>query len=264
MGAERDINKSYTHHNQLVTFDGRDQLNTFNMHWVSSGGDGQPIIVAIHGTPGGWGAWSDLMMLPEIKSDFKLLAIDRPGWGKSTSDQIKVLPAFEDQANIIASWLKPIVEREQQPVILLGHSWGGPVIAQLAIDYPELVAAIVTVAGPFNASLSNPRWYNKLADNRLISWLIGSSLRRSNEEMMPLAKQLALMAPHLSSITGPVEIIQGGVDGLVNKENATFFANSLKNAKVKLHEFPQQGHFIPFNNPEIISAVLIQLASSSE
>jgi len=46
-------------------------------------------------------------------------------------------PSLEKQAALIADLVRP--EVSQRPAILVGHSFGGPVIARIAIDYPSFV-----------------------------------------------------------------------------------------------------------------------------
>jgi pimeloyl-ACP methyl ester carboxylesterase len=56
--------------------------------------------------------------------------------------------------------LKPIVAKQRQngkQVILVGHSLGGPLIARMTMDYPELIDGLVFVAGSVAPKLEPPR-----------------------------------------------------------------------------------------------------------
>ncbi len=242
-----------------VTTQVNGQKATVPVNWVVQGQDDLPIIVAIHGTPGSWTTWKTLMKQPEISEQFQLIAVDRPGWGQSRSELFEVLPGFDDQSAILGQWLLELTEHTQQPVILLGHSWGGPVVTQLIIDFPELADAAVVVAAPFSSTLSKPRWYHRLANTKVIGWMIGPGLRRSNKEMLPLHSELASMETDLKNISLPVTIIQGAKDGLVDKDNAEFLQSRLTESPVEMMFYQDKGHLIPFRSPEIIVSALMEI-----
>ncbi len=219
------------------------------LSWVESPPTA-PDAVGIHGTPGDWTAWRGLMQIPKIKNQH-FMAFDRPGWGESKIDHQDVIPEFDRQAKILAQALARLPAR--RPVILVAHSWGGPVALALANMHPELVGGLVLVASPADPMVSEPRWYHRIADNIVIGSLIGSALNRSNQEMLTLADQLCLLVPKLANIRQPVVIVQGEKDWLVDPENAFFMQERLTNAHVKLYYNSEANHFIPFNQAGMIA-----------
>lgn len=84
--------------------------------------------VLVHGGFHGAWCWSILKPLLE-KQGFKVITPDLSGRGKE-------LYSYTD---IIGS----ILEKQQQPVILLGHSSGGMVISELAKRYPDKIKGLV-------------------------------------------------------------------------------------------------------------------------
>src|SRR5689334_22139748 len=54
-----------------------------NIHYVSTGPDTLPTLVFIHGTPASWFRFEKLMLDAELRSRFKMVSIDRPGFGYS-------------------------------------------------------------------------------------------------------------------------------------------------------------------------------------
>lgn len=249
---------------QDIPLSGYEGVDSFSFHWRSfeltkeHGNDSRQVvnIVAIHGTPGNWETWQTLLKETQIlNDDFNFYAIDRPGWGKSKNKHLNVLSRFSDQSLIVGAWLKQHFS-EQDIVILLAHSWGGPIALQLAVDHAELVDGVVAVASPFDPKLSKPRWYHKLAKTRLISALIGAGLRRSNQEMLALDAELDALSTQLALVTAPVILVQGEKDFLVNHKNADFALSALVSATVSVQKHADKGHFIPFKDPEMIYAAL--------
>ncbi len=84
--------------------------------------------VLVHGGFHGAWCWYKLQLLLEQKG-FQVLTPDHTGSGK----------AFYNYRDSIGT----ILEKQQQPVILVGHSSGGMVISELAKRYPAKIKGLV-------------------------------------------------------------------------------------------------------------------------
>lgn len=105
------------------------------LHFIERPGDGLPVVM-IHGMPGN--ALDFSHVLDELPGA-RCLAFDRPGYGWSSGAPLP----FRQQVEAVYSALSELgVER----AIFVGHSYGGAFSLQMAIDHPELVAALVLVA----------------------------------------------------------------------------------------------------------------------
>ena len=101
-------------------------------------------VVLIHGASGNAATW-DL----EPWSWADTVAIDLPGRGDSPG------PARERVADT-AGWLREeLARRGISKPILVGHSYGGGVALQLALDHPDAVGALVMVS---SAAISTCCW----------------------------------------------------------------------------------------------------------
>ena len=108
-------------------------------HWVEAGSG--PPLVALHGFPESWYAWSEL--IETMAFDFRVLAVDLKGAGlSSTSDGDYSVAAVADE---LAALLEQIdVDR----FYLVGHDWGGMVGARLAGEHPQRIIAYAHVSAP--------------------------------------------------------------------------------------------------------------------
>jgi len=217
--------------------------------------DGRPkqLLLFVHGTPGSLSAFSRYLDDPVLQDRYHMIAVTRPGWVNTSDNKV---PSLVDQAGSLESLLR----RDQSGLgaILMGHSYGGPVIAKAAMQYPELVAGLVFIASTGDPELSGPRWYNRFA-TILPRFLLGASLKGANAEIMPLAPQLKDMLPDWEALEIPVLIVQGDRDRLVHPQNADFLVDSLVNAEVTYLPMPGKGHFILWEDNELIRDTLLDV-----
>ena len=218
------------------------------------------MVLLVHGSPGSLSAFIDFLADSALTNRALVITTDRPGFGHSNFGIAE--PSLENQA----ATLKPILEKfkNNRPVILVGHSLGGPVIARMAIDYPDLVDGLVLVAGSIDPDLEpNETWFRAPLATPFLSWVLPRSFRTSNEEIYQLKPQLENMLPHWKEIKCPVVVIQGEKDSLVPAGNADFAKKMLVNAQVEIVMKKDMDHFVPWNNPELIRQAILQLLNRS-
>jgi pimeloyl-ACP methyl ester carboxylesterase len=230
------------------------------IHFVTSGDSTKPAILFVHGSPGSLSAFIDFLADTSLLPRAFLITTDRPGFGYSNFGLAE--PSLHKQA--IA--LKPILDKykNNRPIILVGHSLGGPLIAKMAIDYPELVDGLIIVAGSVDPDLEpNETWFRAPLATPFLSWILPRSFRASNEEIYQLKPELQEMLPYWKNITVPVIVIQGKDDSLVPAANADFAKRMLVNADVEVVLVDGMNHFVPWSNPELIREAIIKMLESS-
>jgi pimeloyl-ACP methyl ester carboxylesterase len=96
-----------------------------------------PVVVLLHGQPGTAADWT--AVVPRLAPDFTVLAVDRPGWGRTGG------PAggFATNAAAVLDLLDRLGQRR---AVVVGHSWAGGVALALAQAAPERTAGLVLVA----------------------------------------------------------------------------------------------------------------------
>lgn len=202
-------------------------------------GGGVDLVVYLHGTPGSAESWGDYLVEPV--AGVPAVAIDRPGFGASDT---RPLATLEGQALA----LEPLLV-EGSRVVVVGHSYGGPVALQAAVSFPERVVGVVVVAGSVSPELEERRWYNWLAKG--ISWVLPRELRRANQEVWPLRADLERLERELGRVTQPVAIVHGTDDRLVPYGNASYMERALEAAEVSLHRLEGADHFLIWSEDRI-------------
>ncbi|MEZ7829920.1 MAG: alpha/beta hydrolase [Gammaproteobacteria bacterium] len=215
------------------------------------------LIIFVHGTPGSYTAFRSYLNDPIMQEKFHMVSVTRPGW---RSDDDTKVPSLDEQA----AALRPLLDmdRSGKGALLMGHSYGGPVIARTAMNYSELIAGLIFVATTGDPKLSAPRWYNRLAV-ALPRFVLGASLKGANAEIMQLSPQLEAMVPRWQDLIMPVLIVQGSKDRLVHPDNAVFMQRMLVNSEVRFLNREGQGHFVLWEEAPLIRDNLIDIFVSS-
>lgn len=233
------------------------EVRDVKMNYAEIGSDSLPVAFFVHGSPGSWGGFIDFMKDTVLLKKVKMVAVDRIGFGNSDFGNA------EKSLIVQAELLKPIVakfKKTGKKIILIGHSLGGPMIARMAMDYPELIDNLIIVAGSIAPNLEpNEKWFRIPMDFMPISILIPASFRASNHEILYLKPELEKMLPLWKNIRQPVIVIQGGKDFLVNPKNADFAEKILTNAKsLKIVRIDTMNHFVPWSHPQLIKKAILE------
>ena len=281
----RPLPRPVTEH--FVTVDG------LRVHYVESGTG--PTVVMIHGNAGSVEDF-EFGAMDLLASDYRVVAIDRPGHGGSDRPAGKV--TVEAQAKLLSHTLSRLGIHEP---MLVGHSWGGSLALAYALHYPGDVSAIVLLA---------PAAYPDAGENRLLGvtsripligdlsfvlggWVIGHHMIRAGlsrafdpqspsdryvkladslwlrrkqlkayvEDETGLNESLRKMSKRYQEIKIPVVIVTGDRDQIVSpNENARLLHAAIPNSQ--LIELKNTGHEIPQTNPESIDTALSMITQS--
>ena len=140
------------------------------LHYVEIGEAENPLLLFIPGSPGTWDNFMAYLADETLLKRIRMISVDRLGMGASRKG------GFESSLAAQAEAFWPLLEKETQPVIVVGHSYGGAVASKLAMEYPEKLKGLVLVAASVSPDHEERRWYNHLADGPAISWMLPRSL----------------------------------------------------------------------------------------
>lgn len=239
--------------NEYSYYVGKQKIN-----YLVAGNDSLPLLVFVHGSPGSLSAFIDFMDDTVLLEKVQMISVDRPGFGASNFGYAE--PSIEKQSQD----LKPILEKHKnnRPVYLLGHSLGGPLIARMAVDYPELIDGLIFVAPSNDPDLEPDEWFRGPLSTPFLKWMLPRSLRASNDEIYQLKPQLQEMLPMWQKITCKSVVIQGDADELVPAANAEFTKKMLVNAPCEVVMYPGMNHFVPWTHPFLIENAILYMAEN--
>ena len=240
------------------TYPTYDLPNGRHLFTAQTGNPAAPLVLFIHGTPGAWHDFAVLMARPDLANHTLMIAVDRPGWGGSAAGGLETSLPTQAQA------LRTVLDAHPQnlPAIVVGWSLGGPIAAQLALDDPAQVGALVLVAGSIDPAEEKTAWYQALGRSFIFHWAVPKPLAEADVEILALKGQLITMEPRWGEIRIPVTVLQGTADELVSPENADFAQREITHsANLTIQRIPNQGHLIPWQRPDLVAHAILEYAT---
>ena len=228
----------------------------FDLHYVQIGSDTLPTLFFVHGSPGSWNAFKRYLQDKDLIRHYRMVAIDRPGFGFSEFNNARNLT---EQTRIIDHLLTSI--RNDKPIFLVGHSLGGPLIVKLYLDNSSLISGLVILAGALDPKAEKPEKWRPLLFKTPLNYFVPGAMRPSNEELWYLKKDLQVLDKELDKVFCPVWIVHGDKDNLVPVSNTAYAQRKLTNAKsVEITILRGANHFIPWTHFAEIKGLLLNIS----
>jgi pimeloyl-ACP methyl ester carboxylesterase len=233
-------------------------VNEKGLHYAKTGADTLPTLFFIHGSPGSWDAFKIYMMDTALLQHFRIISIDRPGFGYSGFGTALHL---DEQAVMINTIIKK--ENNHKPLHLVGHSIGGPVIVKLAQLYPDEISSLTILAGSISPKDEPKEYWRYLFLYTPLHLLMPGAFGPSNDEIVYFKKDLYALDTGYATVTMPVTFIHGDADKFVTVKNVDYGKKKLlNNSGVKTIIIPGASHFIPWQHFDIIKTHLLTLAKT--
>jgi pimeloyl-ACP methyl ester carboxylesterase len=229
-------------------------------------------IILIHGVGGTHLSWpAKIRRLP----GFDVYAIDLPGHGKSKGTAAQTIQQYNA---VLINFLSALGIYQ---AFFIGHSLGGSVALQFALDEPEHTAGIGLIASAasyqietgylqeFRSTLTLPAALQKLKKA-----LANTPSAQTILEKRPLSQSAHPslwytdwracarfdVRDRLNQIQQPVFIAAGRLDQIVPFKDSVFLANQIPQAV--LMDYPHSGHLLMLEEPERLSTDIQQFLST--
>lgn len=211
---------------------------------------------------------------PELRRQmgFPVTALDLPGHGRSSKPALTEIKA-------LGAWL---VDQLSIPSILVGHSLGGAVCLQAALDDPARVLGLVLISTgprlPVNPNLLNmlgsPEKYQEAVKN-ILRWSFGELadpdlINRTRELLLDLPAGLLQadfqacaefdVRKRLQEVRVPTLVLVGSEDRMTPLSLAEKLETGIHNSQLMI--IPGAGHMLPLEAPGKTEAVLENFLAS--
>jgi magnesium chelatase accessory protein len=251
-----------------------------------------PVLLLVHGTGAGSHTWRDL--LPSLAQDFSCVALDLPGHAFTEAPPPAML-GLQGMARLLGALLRSL---DTLPAMIVGHSAGAAIAAQLCLQEGFSPDALVSINGAFlplsgAAGIVFPPVAKMMSSNsiaaRLFAWhacdrsvvrqLIlgtGSRLDARGEELyarlvrnpMHVAAALGMMArwdvapvlERLPKLNARLQLIVGAEDRAVPPAQSRRVHRAVRNSRVDTVE--HAGHLAHEEKPGQVVALIRQAGMS--
>lgn len=234
----------------------KSELSDRNQHYaVLSKSDTLPLLVMVHGAPGAWYGYLNLTDDSVLQEHFKIVAVDRLGYGKSGYGKEEL--SIETQAKAI----KKIIDKENtsnKKVYLLGRSYGAPITAWLAINYPKQFEKLVMVSPVIDPDKEKFYWFSDIGNTSLVQWMLPDLLNVATKEKFAHQKEMKMMLPEWEKLSTPTYVLVGEDDNVADTANYSFAKKHITNCTAVFMKLKHTGHQITKQQPELVKELLLE------
>jgi pimeloyl-ACP methyl ester carboxylesterase len=232
------------------------QFNKRHIHYaVMAKNDSLPLLVFVHGAPGAWYGYMNLMDDSLLQQNFKMISVDRLGYGKS--DYGKPELCTEQQAMSI----KSIIDQENpshRKVILCGRSYGAPITAWLAINYPEQINRLFMISPVIDPAKEKFYWFSSAGRWKIVQWMLPDLLNVATAEKFAHVNEMKMMIPKWKELNVPTVVVTGDADQIADTANFTFAKKHLVNCDTTMIRLKGVGHLVTYERPDLIKDLLLK------
>lgn len=249
----RDVRRHYTHVAkptlQCIKND------TLCIQVASTGSDTLPMLLLIHGAPGAWWGYMNMLDDTVLQKKFHIVSVDRPGYGNSWLKRRKPVSSIEDQARCLLSVFE--LNHSKEPAIVLGRSYGAPIAASIAAMRPEKVKQLIMVSPVIDPEKEKFYWFSKYGRNRLIQLFLPREFNTATAEKYEHPEELRKMLPIWKKLTMPVVVIQGGNDWIGDPVNIEFAKKKIPSLRSQYITLPKAGHMLTYSHQNMIRQLIM-------
>jgi pimeloyl-ACP methyl ester carboxylesterase len=146
----------------------------------------------------------------------EVVVITRPGFGKGYDG---VITDFSEQAAAIKPFLPGGVFAGKK-LITLGVSYGGELALKAALDFPQAVKGVVTVAALIDEPHDYALTLEKLGGEARLEPYLPNRWHKVRAEVAGRRAQIGPLLQAIGGLDKPVEVLHGDFDALVPRSNA--------------------------------------------
>ena len=225
------------------------------LYYATFGVDTAQPVLFVHGAPGSWDGYLNLLDDSLLQHNFHLISVDRPGYGKSQKRPKKKVYSLEEQAKSIIIALKS--NHSNKKAIVIGRSYGAPVAAKLAAMYPDKIEKIVLLSPAIDPDTEKFWWFSNLGKLFLVRWFLPERMNTATDEKYAHIKELKILKNDWKKIRSDVTVMAGGKDWIVDTTNFSFAKKMLIGKNAKFIFIPESGHLISSSRPDLVKKEIL-------
>jgi pimeloyl-ACP methyl ester carboxylesterase len=220
-----------------------------------------PPLVLIHGAGGSHLHWPRELRRLGVTEVYTL---DLPGHGKSEDVGRQSVPAYAER---LLEWMKDAWVRRP---VLVGHSMGGAIALQAALDAPSALSGLVMIGSGARLRVAEAFLQSTMSEETMaqavqviVEWSYSAAASRSLRELSARGlREMRVTVLHndfvacdgfdvmarLGELLLPVLIVCGSEDRLTPEKYSRYLATHLRDARLVM--LPGAGHMVMLEKPQ--------------
>lgn len=204
-------------------------------------------LILVHGAPGSSSAFLDYLEDTSITNQFNIVSIDRQGYGFSNYGKYTTI---KEQAEILSQLTLQLVPNGN--VYLVGHSYGGPIVAKAAIELKNSIKGSILLAPALDPENEKMFWFSKLGYWGSTKWMTSKALQVASSEKIMHSEELAQLEGEWKKLNTPLYHIHGTSDKIVPFVNLEFSKTHFNPEILTTKAWEGKGHLIPFTEMDMV------------
>jgi len=209
-------------------------------------------IFFVHGAPGASDNYYKYLQDSVLLSKANLYSIDRPGYGFSNFGKAET--SIQKQTEVVAEILDSLPE---QKVIVLGHSYGGP-IATYSSLMSSKVKSVIMLAPAIDPEHEKIFWIAYPAKCKLTKWMIPGAMGVAGDEKFTHEAELEKIKGIWKEVKVPVLHVHGTKDIIVPFVNLDFSIRNFNSQYLDTIVLQKENHFLPWKRYELVKEELLK------
>ena len=253
-----------------------------DMEYVEQGDKKGVPLILLHGYTDSWHSFEKI--IPRLPGNIRVFALSQRGHGNSSKTASGYEPG--DFAEDIAAFIR---QKKLGKVFIAGHSFGGVIAQQFALNYPHLVKGMVIISSDasYKDNPGMPEFYNEILklndpvpyafatqfqvetcfkpiDTSYLSLLISESLKMPAPVWKTVMTGLMSVdfRNELGKIDKPVLIMWGDKDAFIFKADQDLLVTGIRNSKLVVYK--GTGHALHWEQPEIFTNDLVAFINQNK
>jgi pimeloyl-ACP methyl ester carboxylesterase len=237
----------------------------YRSHGAASAKPDRAPLILVHGAGGTLMNWPpNIRRLPETL----IYAVDLPGHGKSSGPVLQSIPGYLDALVKFAEAL------DLSRFVLAGHSMGGAIAIEMAMQAPARLAGMVVIGAGSRLSV-RPSILAGLRDQyeKTCTWLVKQLFGPEADRRLPIGylRYLSLLdrellysdflacdafdrSEQVSSIDVPTLIVCGADDRMTPPDASRFLHKQIAGSQIELID--NAGHMVMLEKPGVVAATI--------
>jgi pimeloyl-ACP methyl ester carboxylesterase len=214
------------------------------IHFAEFENPEKPLLLLIHGAPGAWYTWRNVIDLDTIRNNFHVIAIDRPGYGKSNYGE------FEPDIHLQIDLIQQVINLyPDNPLYLAGRSYGAPIAVALASQNTHQTKRLLMFSPVLSPFHEKKYWFSSMGKWKLVRWMLPKALNVATDEKYAHLNQMRSLLPLYPLVKSETFIISGEKDWVAHSQNFLVADSLLSEAPKQKVLLKNAGHFLTFQYP---------------